>query len=95
MNKTDLKNLTYLDYPPITDDLELAKSHLDDYGVAIIKDVLSSESVNKIKERLEEQFYGEEKYKKQKFEEASNIFVTMSTSKEFEEFLTLPAYELI
>lgn len=62
MNKTDLKNLTYLDYPPITDDLELAKSHLDDYGVAIIKDVLSSESVNKIKERLEEQFYGEEKY---------------------------------
>ena len=60
MNKTDLKDLTYLEYPPLTDDLELAKSHLDDYGVAIIQNVLSSESVKEIKERLEEQFYGEE-----------------------------------
>ena len=51
---------------------------------------LLNEELVKIKK-----FYGEEKYKKQKFEEASNIFVTMSTSKEFEEFLTLPAYELI
>ena len=51
MNKTDLKDLTYLEYPPLTDDLELAKSHLDDYGVAIIQDVLSSESVKEIKER--------------------------------------------
>ena len=56
MNKTDLKNLTYLDYPPITDDLELAKSHLDDYGVAIIKDVLSSESVKRLKKDWKSNF---------------------------------------
>ena len=38
---------------------------------------------------------GETNYNKGKFKEASNIFHTMSTSKEFEEFLTLPAYKLI
>ena len=38
---------------------------------------------------------GEENYNKGKFKEASNIFNTMSTSDEFEEFLTLPAYKLL
>ena len=38
---------------------------------------------------------GETNYNKGKFKEASNIFLAMSTSKEFEEFLTLPAYQLI
>ena len=38
---------------------------------------------------------GEEKYGNGKFKEASDIFYTMSTSNEFEEFLTLPAYKLI
>jgi len=38
---------------------------------------------------------GEENYNKGKFKEASGIFNTMSTSDEFEEFLTLPAYKLL
>ena len=38
---------------------------------------------------------GKENYNKGKFKEASEIFYKMSTSEEFEEFLTLPAYKLI
>ena len=38
---------------------------------------------------------GEEKYNNGKFKEASDIFYSMSTSKNFEEFLTLPAYKLL
>ena len=51
---------------------------------------LLKEEVKKIKLNI-----GEEKYNNGKFKEASNIFFTMSTSKDFEEFLTLPAYKLI
>ena len=38
---------------------------------------------------------GKENYNKGKFKEAADIFYKMSTSEEFEEFLTLPAYKLI
>ena len=52
-----------LDYPPLTDDLEEAKNHLDEYGVCIVKDAFSPEEVDVIDKRLKEQFAGEEKYK--------------------------------
>ena len=51
---------------------------------------LLKEEVKKIKLNI-----GEEKYNNRKFKEASDIFFTMSTSEDFEEFLTLPAYKLI
>jgi len=51
---------------------------------------LLKEEVKKIKLNI-----GEEKYNNGKFKEASDIFFTMSTSEDFEEFLTLPAYKLI
>ena len=51
---------------------------------------LLKEELKKIKLNI-----GEEKYNNGKFKEASDIFYTMSTSKNFEEFLTLPAYKLI
>ena len=52
-----------LNYPPLTDDLEEAKSHLDEYGVCIVKDVFSPEEVDVMDKRLKEQFAGEEKNK--------------------------------
>ena len=51
---------------------------------------LLKEELEKIKSTV-----GEGNYKSGKFKEASNIFYSMSTSKEFEEFLTLPAYKLL
>jgi hypothetical protein len=63
MKESEIKSLVPLDYPPLTDDLELAKQHLDQYGIALIKDVISQKEVCDIKQRLEEQFYGEEKHK--------------------------------
>ena len=51
---------------------------------------LLEEELEKIKSTV-----GETNYNKRKFKEASNIFHTMSTSIEFEEFLTLPGYQLI
>ena len=45
-----------LDYPPLTDDLEEAKNHLDEYGVCIVKDAFSPEEVDVIDKRLKEQF---------------------------------------
>ena len=59
---------------------------------------ITKEYFNKLLEEELEQIkstVGETNYKKGKFEEAANIFLKMSTSKEFEEFLTLPAYQLI
>ena len=50
-----------LNYPPLTGDLEEAKSHLDEYGVCIVKDVFSPEEVDVMDKRLKEQFAGEEK----------------------------------
>ena len=38
---------------------------------------------------------GDDQFTNGKFSEASDIFNNMSTSTEFEEFLTLPAYKLI
>ena len=58
-----LKDYKALDYPPLTEDLEEAKSHLDKYGMALIKDALSKDEVHEMGERLIEQFQGEEKFK--------------------------------
>ena len=60
---TQLKDLTIMDYPPLTDDLKEAKEHLDLYGMALIKNALSEDEINQMDQRLTEQFYGEEKYK--------------------------------
>ena len=34
---TQVKDLPVMDYPPLTEDLEEAKEHLDLYGMALIK----------------------------------------------------------
>lgn len=52
-----------MDYPPLTEDLEEAKKHLDEFGVCIIKNVFSAEEIEIIDKRLKEQFSGEEKSK--------------------------------
>ena len=57
--KTELEPL---DYPPLTEDLEEAKNHLNDFGVCIIKNAFSAEEVEIMDKRLKEQFAGEEKY---------------------------------
>ena len=62
-------------------------------GITITKeyfDLLMKEELEKIKNTV-----GDDKYTKGKFSEASDIFNSMSTSTKFEEFLTLPAYQLI
>ena len=51
---------------------------------------LLEEELQKIKDII-----GEEKYNQGKFKESADIFNKMSTSKIFEEFLTLPAYDLL
>ncbi|GIS74980.1 MAG: hypothetical protein CM1200mP12_06990 [Gammaproteobacteria bacterium] len=51
-----------LDYPPLTEDLEEAKNHLNDFGVCIIKNAFSTEEIEIMDKRLKEQFAGEEKY---------------------------------
>ena len=51
---------------------------------------LLQEELQKIKLNV-----GEENYNNSKFNEASDIFNTISTSDNFEEFLTLPAYKLL
>ena len=58
-----LKDLEVMDYPPLTEDLDQAKEHLDLYGMALIKNVLSVDEIDQMDERLTEQFYGEEKFK--------------------------------
>lgn len=60
MNDTELKTL---EYPPLTEDLEEAKTHLDEYGMALIANVLDKDEVEEMDKRLNEQFLGEEKYK--------------------------------
>ena len=52
--------------------------------------IILKEELEKIKSNL-----GQKDYDLGKFKEAAKIFYKMSTSEEFEEFLTLPAYELI
>ena len=56
---TQVKDLPVMDYPPLTEDLEEAKEHLDLYGMALIKNVLSVDDVDQMDNRLTEQFYGE------------------------------------
>ena len=51
---------------------------------------LLEEELQKIKSSV-----GESNYKDGRFQEASDIFNSMSTSDDFEEFLTLPAYNLL
>ena len=60
-----------------------------DITIDYYKEILEEE-LNKIKAEI-----GDEKYRKGKFKEAADIFDKMSTSENFEEFLTLPAYELL
>ena len=55
--------LETLDYPPLTEDIEEAKNHLDKYGMALIANVLNEDEVEEMDRRLNEQFLGEEKYK--------------------------------
>jgi len=62
------------------------------------KKEINKEYFNELfKEELEQikLIVGNENYNKGKFKDASDIFYKMSTSEEFEEFLTLPAYKLI
>ena len=54
--------LETLDYPPLTEDIEEAKNHLDKYGMALIANVLNEDEVEEMDRRLNEQFLGEEKY---------------------------------
>ena len=51
---------------------------------------LAEEELRQIKSTI-----GEENYNKGKFKEASEMFKTISISDTFEEFLTIPAYELL
>ena len=51
-----------LDYPPLTEDLEQAKNHLDEFGVCIIKNAFSPKDIEVMEIRLKEQFSGEEKH---------------------------------
>ena len=50
-----------------------------------------------LKEELDniKNIVGEKNYREGKFKEASDIFISISTSDKFEEFLTLPSYKLI
>ena len=50
----------------------------------------TEEELQKIKDTI-----GDEKYHQGKFKESVEIFNKMSTSEIFEEFLTLPAYDLL
>ena len=62
-------------------------------GIQITKEYfnkLLEEELQKIKSMI-----GKENYNNGKFKEASDIFNTISTSDNFEEFLTLPAYKLL
>ena len=56
--KTDIKPLNY---PPLTEDLDEAKHHLDEFGICIVKNAFSHEEIEVMDERLKEQFAGEEK----------------------------------
>ena len=49
MNDTELKTL---EYPPLTEDLEEAKAHLDKYGMALIANVLDKDEVEEMDKDL-------------------------------------------
>ena len=62
MNKQHT-NFESLSYPPLTEDIEEAKTHLDKYGMALISNVLNNDEIDEMDKRLNEQFLGEEKHK--------------------------------
>ncbi len=47
-------NLETLEYPPLTEDIEEAKNHLDKYGMALIANVLSNDEIDEMDQRLNE-----------------------------------------
>ena len=53
------KTATALELPPLTTDLEEAKGHLDEYGIARIADALDAERLDALRTRLSEQAAGE------------------------------------
>ena len=55
----DPATLPVLDYPPLTEDLEEAKAHIDEYGIALVENALSPEEVAVLDARLTEQAAGE------------------------------------
>ncbi len=55
----DIASLAVLDYPPITEDPEEAKAHIDEYGLAVVGNALRAEEVAVLDRRLEEQAAGE------------------------------------
>ena len=70
--------------PPIATTVEGKEIVLDYYNT------LLEEELQNIKDTI-----GDEKYNQGKYKEAVEIFNKMSTSETFEEFLTLPAYDLL
>ena len=71
----------------------LGEKQLNDYknnGFVAPIDVLTLGEVIKIKEEI-----GGERFNNGKFELATDLFSTMIKKDEFDEFLTLPAYEFI
>ena len=57
----DPSTLPVLDYPPLTEDLDEAKAHIDEYGIALVANALSPDEVATIDARLGEQVAGERK----------------------------------
>ena len=62
MSETDLSSLPVLDYPPLREDLDEARAHIDEYGMALVANVLSPEEVAVIDARLTEQVAGEDSH---------------------------------
>lgn len=60
MSDVELASLEMLDYPPLTQDLEEAKTHIDKYGMCLIENVLSQEEVDVIDVRLRKQAAAED-----------------------------------
>ena len=58
-SSSEIASLPVLDYPPITEEFEEAKAHIDEYGLAIIGNALTPEEIAVIDRRLEEQAAGE------------------------------------
>ncbi len=57
--ESGIASLPVLDYPPITEDLEEARGHVDEYGLAIIGNARTPEEVAVTDRRLEEQSAGD------------------------------------
>lgn len=60
METVDLNTLTVLDYPPLTDDLDMAEKHIDEYGMCLLQNVLSDAELDAMEARLNEQAAGEQ-----------------------------------